>query len=164
MHKKIIVLLLITTLISCKKKGSDDSDQNEKDKIKMAHWLIGKWENKSEEGTLSETWKKSNDSTYEGQSYYIRGKDTVHFETIRLQQTAEELSYSAMVKGQNNDKTIHFALTNSTEKQLIFENPKHNYPKKISYTQLSKDNLVTEISGIQQGKPSSEKYAMIKTK
>jgi hypothetical protein len=36
--------------------------------------------------------------------------------------------------------------------------------KKISYTQISKDSLVTEISGMQSGKLSSEKYIMLKTK
>jgi hypothetical protein len=45
-----------------------------------------------------------------------------------------------------------------------FENRKHNYPQKISYTQISKDSLVTEISGMQSGKLSSEKYIMLRTK
>jgi hypothetical protein len=35
------------------------------------------------------------------------------------------------------------------------------YPK-IIYNHLSKDSLVTEISGLQSGKPSSEKYLMKK--
>jgi hypothetical protein len=74
------------------------------------------------------------------------------------------LSYSATVKGQNSDKPVTFKLTNSTEKQLVFENPKHDYPKKIIYTQINEDSLVAEISGILEGKATSEKFSMKKTK
>jgi hypothetical protein len=159
MFQKTTLILLLLAIVSCKK-----SETKEYEKIKIANWLIGTWENNTVEGNLSETWKKINDSTFQAQSYYIKSKDTLHFETITLQQTGEELTYSATVKGQNNDKPVAFKLTNATEKQLIFENPKHDYPQKISYTQITADSLVSKISGIQQGKPSSENYSMKKIK
>ena len=159
MKKSIGILLLVFAFTSCK-----NSDSNEKDKIKIAHWLLGKWENQSAEGNLSESWKKLNDSTFQGNSYFIKNKDTLHFETILLQQKGEDLTYSAAVRGQNNDKAVAFKLTNATEKELFFENPKHDYPQKISYKQITKNSLLTEISGIQKGKPSSEKYIMKKYK
>lgn len=164
MYKKITLLLLITIAISCKKSDDTGTDNNEKDKIKTAHWLLGQWETKSEDGTLTETWKKANDSTYNGHSFFLKGKDTIHYETIVLQQIEEQLSYNANVRGQNDDKPVAFLLTETKENQLVFENPAHDYPQKISYTQVSKDSLVAEISGIQSGKPSSEKYVMLRTK
>lgn len=164
MYKKVTFLLLITVLLSCKKSDGDDSDKNEKDKIKMAHWLIGSWESKLTDGVLSENWKKVNDSTFQGQSYFLKGKDTLHFETITLQQKGEELTYLTTILGQNDDKAIPFALTETTEKQLVFENIKHDYPQKISYSHISKDSLTSEISGLQLGKPSTEKYLMIRIK
>lgn len=164
MFKKITFLLLAVAFISCKKNGVDDSENNEKEKIKASHWLLGTWENKSDDGNLKEIWTKANDSTFEGQSYYIKGKDTIHFETIQLQQKGEELTYSATVKGQNDDKAIAFQLTNATENEMIFENLKHDYPQKITYTKLKPDSLVAKISGIDKGKLSEEQYAMKKTK
>jgi hypothetical protein len=164
MYKIITFLLLITILVCCKDADADDSDKNEKDKIRTAHWLIGSWEFKSTDGILSEKWKKMNDSTYQGESYFIKGTDTLHFETITLQQKEEDLSYLTIIKGQNNNEPISFALTETTERSLAFENQKHDYPKKIIYNHLSKDSLVTEISGLQSGKPSSEKYLMKKIK
>lgn len=159
MFQKTTLILLLLAIVSCKK-----SDANEKDKIKISHWLLGNWENKTADGNLTETWKKVNDSTFEAQSYFIKEKDTLHFESITLQQKGEELTYNATVKGQNNDKPITFKLTNSTEKQLVFENPKHDYPKKIIYTQINEDNLIAEISGTLEGKSSSEKFSMKKSK
>lgn len=158
MFQKTTLILLLFAIVSCK-----NSEDNEKDKIKSANWLLGKWETKTADGNLSESWKQLNDSTFQGKSFFIKNKDTLHFETIILQQKGEELIYSATVKGQNNDKPVPFTITSETEKQLVFENPKHDYPQKITYTQIKKDSLVASISGVQLGKPSSEKFGMKKT-
>jgi hypothetical protein len=156
MTQKITFILLLLAVVSCK-----NAETLEKDKIKTADWLIGKWENVSPEGTLTETWSKVNDSTFQGSSYFIKGKDTIHFETIKLQQKGETLTYNATVKGQNNDEAVAFELTTSTEKGLVFENPKHDYPQKISYTKDANNTLTAEISGKLQGKLSSEKFVMV---
>jgi hypothetical protein len=157
MFQKTTLLLLLLAVISCKK-----SEAPEKDKIKAADWLIGKWEYTTPEGTLTETWAKLNDSTFEGSSYFIKAKDTIHFETIKLQQKVENLTYFATVKGQNNDQAVAFELTNSNEKGLVFENPKHDYPQKIAYSKGANNTLTAEISGKLQGKVTSEKFVMVK--
>jgi hypothetical protein len=159
MDTKIILLFLVLALVSCK---NSDSDKIEKEKIKMAHWLLGTWENKSADGVLSEIWTKTNDSTYQAQSFFIKGKDTIHFETIVLQQVGEDLTYSANIKGQNEDKPVAFSLAETTENQLVFENQKHDYPQKISYQKAANNNLVTTISGLVNGKTSAEKYTLVK--
>jgi hypothetical protein len=159
MFQKTTFILLLLALVSCK-----NSDANEKEKIKAANWLLGNWENKAADGTLTEYWKKVNDSTFQAQSYFVKEKDTLHFESITLQQKGEVLTYTATVEGQNDDKPVAFKLTTATEKQMVFENPKHDYPQKISYTQITPDSLVAKISGIQQGKPSSEQFSMKKIK
>jgi hypothetical protein len=157
MFQKITLILLLLVIVSCK-----NSETNEKEKIKATNWLLGKWENKVDEGILSESWKKLNDSTFQAESFFIKDKDTLHFETITLEQKGENLIYSATVKGQNDDKPVSFHMTSETDKKLVFENPKHDYPQKITYTLINKDSLVAEISGIQLGKPSSEKFGMKK--
>ncbi|TRX32390.1 hypothetical protein FNW52_17050 [Flavobacterium sp. ZT3R18] len=158
MFQKTTLILLLLAIVSCK-----NSETNEKEKIKKINWLLGKWENKTDGGILSENWKRLNDSTFQAESFFIKDKDTLHFESITLQQNGEELFYNATVKGQNDDKSVSFNLTSETEKKLVFENPKHDYPQKITYSLINKDSLVAEISGIQLGKPSSEKFGMKKS-
>jgi hypothetical protein len=157
MFQKTTLILLLLVIISCKNK-----DEKGNEKITKANWILGKWETKTADGNLSESWKQVNDSTFQGESFFIKGKDTLHFENITLQQKGEDLFYSATVKGQNENKAVAFKMTVGTEKQLIFENPKHDYPQKITYTLITKDSLVAAISGVQLGKPSSEKFGMKK--
>lgn len=158
MFQKTTLILLLLAIVSCK-----NSETAEKDKIKSSKWLLGKWETKTADGNLSEKWIQLNDSTFQGESFFIKGKDTLHFESILLQQKGEELIYNATVKGQNENKAVAFRMTAGTEKQLVFENPKHDYPQKITYTLITKDSLVASISGVQLGKTSAEKFGMKKS-
>jgi hypothetical protein len=159
MKKTIIILVLLLAFSACK---NSDSAKNEK--IKAASWLIGNWADKSGEGSLTENWVELNDSTFQAQSYYVKEKDTLHFESITLQQKGKYLVYNAAVKGQNNDQPVAFKLSLGTAQQLVFENLKHDYPQKISYTKITSDSMIAKISGIQQGKPSSEEFSMKKIK
>ena len=156
MKNAIYILVVILTLTSCQKS-------KEVSKIVGTDWLIGKWENKSKEGNLLETWKKVNDSLFIGESYFIKEKDTLHSEKMELKQKGDNLFYISTIKGQNDDKPITFLHNIEIEKQLVFENPKNEYPRKIVYKPIAKDRIFIEVSGIQQDKPSSIRYSMKKT-
>jgi len=154
--KNVIVIVVCVLFNSCQNKSEKNFEQLEK-----MNWLIGNWENKMDDGILSETWKKENDSTFSGTTYFIiNKKDTVHSETILLTQLNDELIYRPTVKGQNDDKPIDFIMTSDSENTFVFENPKHDYPQKIVYKKVTKNSLVATISGMQQGKVSSEGYGM----
>jgi len=156
MKKVILYLLLLLFFASCQKS-------KEVSKIVGNDWLLGKWENKSDEGNLLEIWKKANDSVFLGESYFIKGKDTLHSEKIELQQKGENLLYISTIKGENNDKPLTFTHNIEIEKQLVFENPKSEYPRKIVYKPIAKDRIFIEVSGMQQDKPSSVRYSLKKT-
>jgi len=113
-------------------------------------------------GTLKETWIKENDSTFSAKSYFIKEEDTLHNETILLTQKNDIITYSAKIVGENNDKSIDFKLTSSTENNCVFENPSHDYPQKITYKKTNNNSLIATIFGIQQGKKSIENYLMKK--
>ena len=155
---KKIFLVFVIFIVSC----NNNSTEKEFDKLDKLNWLIGNWGNKMPDGLLVEKWKKENDSTFIGKSFFINTKDTVHYESIILTQNADELIYSATVTGQNNNEPVDFKLTSETENEFTFENPNHDYPQKITYKKVSDDSLVATISGIQQGKVSQESFGMKK--
>jgi hypothetical protein len=157
MFQKITLSALIIVSVSCQKK-----ETVEKDKIKKADWLIGNWENTSPDGVLTENWQKVNDSTFSAVSYFIKAKDTIHSESIVLAQKGEALTYIATVKGQNVDKPVVFPSKSETENQLVFENPQHDYPQKITYTKGANNTLTAEISGKLNGKQATERFIMSK--
>jgi len=162
-----IVLAIWVSCITCSSSNNTQTQEKENNQfhlIENACWLIGKWQQTSSERILTETWEKLNDSTYAGKSFFVIGKDTVSFETIRLEQHGKTLLYIPTVKNQNNEEPISFVQTSSSTNQIIFENSKHDFPQLISYTKKGKTTLVAEISGVVNGKKKSQSFPMQKVK
>ena len=157
-----IAVVFVFLLFSCKKETSIEKQEKSYAELKKANWLLGRWENNSSEGTLSESWKKLNDSTFYGESYFVIEYDTVFAETIQLEERNGKLSYIVTVPNQNEEKPVSFELTKNLQHQLIFENPNHDFPSKIIYNQVGTDSLIAEISGMKEGKLKSEFFKMKK--
>ncbi len=156
-------IVILSTLIcasfftSCNKKLEKSPQVIDKAAI-----LLGNWEGKIEGGEMTESWIKRNDSVFEGTAMFIKGKDTLHFETSTLKQNMEDLIYSMKVVDQNNDLPISFRLTSADSTSLVFENPAHDFPKKIAYKFIGKDSVSITLSGAEVGKPSTETYGLKK--
>ena len=168
--KKSLIYLILCVLISVTScKEAHDSKLPPKEivskkynAIENANWLIGRWENNSKEGNLSEFWTKENDSTLHGECYFVIEKDTVFGEKVELMQRGNEFIYEASVAKQNNEKLVPFKLTKSSETEMVWENPAHDFPNKIVYQKIGKDSLVAEIFGSKDGKPKNEVFKMKK--
>ena len=137
---------------------------NRKNDIKKAGWLIGTWENKTPKGSIYETWNKTSDIEFAGKSYIVKEKDTIVFENIQLIQEQDGLFYIPTVKNQNNGLPVRFTTNTISETQLVFENPQHDFPQIISYTQINSDSLVAEISGTKNGKERRDVFSMKRVK
>lgn len=152
MKKKIVVASFSILIFCCW--------TIQKNNIKKAGWLVGTWENKTKKGSIYETWTKVNNTELLGKSYMLKEKDTVIFETVKLLQEKNNLFYIPTVKDQNNSMPVKFTLTKGTDKLLVFENPQHDFPQKISYTKINADSLVAQISGLINGKERQQTFPM----
>jgi len=128
--------------------------------LSNAKWLLGKWGNQTQRGKMVEEWSLINDSTYGGRSYMITATDSISLESIVLKKEGNDIFYIPTVKGQNNDQPVKFKLTSSSANQLVFENPAHDFPQKISYTLETENSLMAEISGMINGQQRSRKFPM----
>lgn len=127
-----------------------------------AKWLLGIWEQKTSKGNVYETWKSNDDSSYSGKSYLLKKKDTIVLETVSLLQKNGTLFYIPTVTNQNNARPVPFKLTFSSANQLVFENPTHDFPQKITYALISSDSLIAEISGTLNNKQQIRQFPMKK--
>ena len=155
MRPLFLISLLSLMLFSCTTRSKNE-------KIKASEWLLGEWVNQSKEGVVSENWSQPNDSTLVAGSFFIKEKDTLHFENIALTEKDGELLYETTIQGQNDDKPIVFPLLSETENELVFENLTNDYPQKIKYQRNSKSAITISISGKQAKKIVSEQFKMTK--
>ena len=112
------------------------------DKIfKQLHALKGKWMMKTKKGSIGEEWVKINDDYLQNKGFYVRGSDTIITERVALKKTAEGIFYTSTVEDQNNKQPISFRLTAADDHVFVFENPAHDFPKRIIYDLVSADSL-----------------------
>lgn len=109
---------------------------------KCVDLLEGKWMN-LEDTTKFEQWVKQ-DSIWLGKAFQISStgiKKT--WETLSVYKRAGVYTYEATVE--HNAKAIAFALTKSSDTELIFSNKKHDFPNHIRYLFINKDRLKVEV-------------------
>ncbi len=159
----ILSAILAFTFIFChfagKQKNAIPGNENVQP-IGKVIWLVGDWQKQSEKGILTEAWRKLDDSTLVGRSYLILEVDTLSLESIRLEQRKGKLYYIPTVPDQNEGQPVVFVQTNLTDSTVVFENPKHDFPQKITYSFLVNDSLSVEIAAIVDGKQKARTFRM----
>lgn len=140
-NKYFAIIALLVFFVACKK------EENRFDKLEKTNWLLHIWENNTSDGVFSEKWIQKNDSTFYGESYFIANQDTLFAETLQMIQRDTNVVLIITVPNQNEEKPVTFNLTSVTEKEFVFENPTHDFPKMIRYTLVNQDSIYAEISG-----------------
>jgi uncharacterized protein YciI len=125
------------------------------------YWLAGKWQVTSQTGTIYENWSIRDDSTLVGFSYKIKTNgDSIALESVELRRRNGTFYYIPTVKEQNQGKPVEFTCTHASDVEFVFENPQHDFPKKVTYRFIKeKNNLEARIEGGK--KQQSRLYAKI---
>jgi hypothetical protein len=92
-------------------------------------------------GAICEEWKKMNKNHLQSRGYMIKGSDTVVNERVALTKTAEGIFYTSTVEEQNNKQPVAFKITKAEKNLFVFENPQHDFPKRIVYHFINADSL-----------------------
>ncbi len=152
--KLIMIAGVALPLVLCAWQSPDQQG------IDNLQWLNGTWENKTARGSIYESWQKINDSVMTGRSYAIRNGDTLVFEQIRLVREQGQVFYIPVVKNQNGGLPVRFKLVAVSASGMVFENPEHDFPQRITYNRNSPDELVAEISGNRGGQEKKQRFPM----
>ena len=152
----IFIIGISISVSSCKKMQEKATVSEEKsevvyDKVEQLQWLLGNWENISEESQSYENWIRKNDSTFTSFNYTTVKKDTVFAEVITLQERNEEMFMKVAVPNQNDAKSIIFKLISSEDGIFTFENKKHDFPTRINYSNPEHGTLHAWIEGTVKG-------------
>ncbi|OJY98246.1 MAG: hypothetical protein BGP13_11420 [Sphingobacteriales bacterium 40-81] len=123
---------------------------------KFPDYLQGTW--KMENKEIYEHWDKMNSQILKGFSYKLKNGQMEISEHLEISQRNNQTIYTASVINQNNGKEIRFKLT-KTDSTFVFENPAHDFPKKISYQKLSDNEIFVQVS---DGKQKGFSYKMTK--
>lgn len=138
MSRSIAVLLGALSLLGCGASEVTPS-RPESDDLRALSWLAGTWRGDGE-GASHEAWTVPRGGAMVGFGW--SGVGDSH-ETLRIEGGPEGLRYVASPSSQARTE---FALTSVGADHAVFENPRHDFPKRIEYDRDG-DRLVARISG-----------------
>lgn len=118
--------------------------------------LVGSWEGASKDGSaIEEHWTQDRAGTMVGMG---RAQNGTFFEFLRIETRKDgAIVYVAQPLGK---KPVEFTMTSSDPSKLVFENAKHDYPKKVTYAWTG-EVLVVSLEG--DAKQPKESWTMSRT-
>ena len=154
-----LAVLLLTGMVL----GSDGASAEEKEKQRKAKatdlaWMAGCWQSLAGEPGSGEHWSPPAGGTLIGSGRTIKDSKTVAHEFLVIKETDDGgLVYVAAPAAQTG--TVFF-LSLLREKEVIFENPQHDFPQRIMYRLHESGKLLARIEGIIEGKPKGLDFPM----
>jgi len=140
------MLLLVISFAICLFSVASHAQTPATRSLSELAWMSGNWQSASGgRAQVEEHWTTPGGATMMGMSRTVAGDKTVEFEYLRLEQRADGIYYVAHPKA--SCPGTDFKLTSATATEAVFENPQHDFPKRIIYRKSGDDTLTASIDG-----------------
>jgi hypothetical protein len=118
-------------------------------------WLAGTWQFAKDGRVVTEMWMAPEGKTMLGMGRTVVAGATREYEFLLVREEADRLSYVAKPSGQAE---ATFVLRTMTDVEVVFENPTHDFPQRISYQLRPDGTLLAAIEGTLKGKFKRVEY------
>ena len=109
-------------------------------------WLAGDWQTApGADRQVDEHWTVPLGGAMLGTSRTVAGGKMLEFEYLRIVEQEDGIYYIAH-PGARTPRT-RFKLTRVTADQVVFENPQHDFPKRITYSRGTGGSLTATVDG-----------------
>lgn len=107
-------------------------------------WLTGARRMVIDSTVIEEQWTAAASNAIFGVSRTLKGARVVAFEFLRIQARGDTLYYIAQPNG---SPPTPFRLTKWDGQSAVFENPAHDFPKRVLYWKLADGSVKARVDG-----------------
>ena len=146
--KRLVRLMAFTALVAWPVLAAASPCES----LQVARWVLGDWISIGEKSELHESWSELGPRTYEGIGSERTASDgnITATESLRLVEMAGGVFYIAKVD--RNELPVAFRLNECGADRLVFENPAHDFPRRLEYRHGTDDRMIVAVSdGANQG-------------
>jgi hypothetical protein len=118
--------------------------------VNTLSWMTGCWEVNDNGRVTTERWAAPTENLMLGTSQTVKNGKSVAFEFLRVYSGPQGMAYIA--KPSSAKEETSFAFLKAGDKEIVFENLKHDFPQRIIYKADKSDSLFARIEGMQNGK------------
>ena len=107
-------------------------------------WLTGCWEASRPNATIEEHWLAPRGGVMLEVGRTVRNDSLAEYEMVVLRARGGRLVYESHPSGQ---PSAEFTSTAASDSEVVFENPAHDFPRRVGYRRAGADSLVAWIDG-----------------
>ncbi len=134
-------------------------ETSKKSKLDELAWFVGRWTQVEGPDLVSyEEWQRVSPTLYKGLSWTLYHNDTVHVETIDMVLEGQDIYYIPTVP--ENKGPVRFKMSTMAADSVVFENPAHDFPQKITYEARGDSMLMAQISGSKNGVAATKSFPL----
>jgi len=104
---------------------------------------------------VEEYWTQPRAGTMIGMGRTVAGGKTVFFEYLRIESRPDGIFYVAHPKGRPG---TDFKVVRMDDREVVFENPQHDCPKRIIYRKNENGSITARVEGNAGDKEKSEEF------
>ena len=117
--------------------------------IEDVAWLQGCWEQRDGDRVVEERWMLPRAGSMLGVGRTTRGEKLIEHEFVVLTERDGRLAYEAHPSGQ---ATATFMSKPITGREVVFEDPAHDFPQRVGYKSTGPGQLLAWVEGTSGGK------------
>lgn len=121
---------MLLLLLACAPKSPAPTLMEAVDQFGVVAFMTGTWLASDENGSTVESWGRSGPMGMEGTAMTCTPTGDCTTETMRVVPVERGLAFVAVPEGQAE---VWFVMTESSGTRVVFENPEHDYPRRIVY-------------------------------
>lgn len=148
MRKSLIFLVTLVSPLSAQGRTLVD-----------LHWLAGCWERARPTSRMVELWTPAVNNVMTGTSWSVTDTSQRELEQLRLFARGDTLVYEAHPSSQAMNE---FKSTKVSANEIVFEDPEHDFPQKITYRRVGTDSLIAVTEGDRAGRAQPITFAFKK--
>ena len=118
-------------------------------------WMSGCWIQTRPDGFVEEHWMKPAAGALFGMSRTVKGGRTTEWEFLRIGEEGGRLAYVAKPSGQAESA---FPVKRLGDGEVVFEDPKHDFPQRIVYRRNADGSITARIEGEIGGKAKGVEF------
>jgi hypothetical protein len=152
-------LVLVAGLVACAPRTEPLRLVGEDPRLDALGWLSGSWAGVVDGARVEEHWTVPAGGSLLGMNRTVAGGRTLFFELLRIEVRDDGIVYLASPRGRH--PPTPFRLAGMTERQVVFENPEHDFPQRIIYSRDG-DSLHARIEGMQDGELRASDWTLLR--
>jgi hypothetical protein len=118
-------------------------------------WLAGDWTSVAGDGVVEESWLRPKANLMIGMNRTVTAQAEGFFEFMRIAWHPSGITFTAWPQGSG---MTEFRATEISEQRVVFENPAHDFPRRVIYWRKDDGGMGARIEGTVDGRLQSQEW------